>query len=128
MKKKLFRKNRIGVVFLALTIALAGCGFSDSGTESDGSGSATGEGVAAERYTADFNGHTYQFIDVDTTWEDARKACASRDGHLVTITSAEEQKYLEGLFTNISGSDAFKSGILFRDERFLDTEDDIEYD
>ncbi len=35
--------------------------------------------------------HTYQFLDEDTTWEEARKLCIAHGGHLATVTSAEEQ-------------------------------------
>lgn len=72
MKNKLFKKNRIStfIVFL-LILGLLGCGSSDSG-----GGSGEGSGKIEERYTADFNGHTYQLIDVDTTWEEEK--CISK--------------------------------------------------
>ncbi len=81
-----------------------GCG-SDEAAEAFGTedGSVQGYGIAGERYTADFNGHTYQFIDEDSTWEEARNFCISRGGHLATVTSAEEQQYLESLFGNVNG-------------------------
>lgn len=107
MKKKVLGKIGL-LLILSLIIGLVGCGSEEAeSSNSDGSesGMATGTGVAAERYTADFNGHTYQFIDEDTTWEEARKMCIARGGHLATVTSAEEQKYLEGLFNNINGSE-----------------------
>ncbi len=97
------------LILLIFCIGLWGCGSdepaAESGEEGGAESSGPGEGVAGERYTADFNGHTYQFIDEDTTWEEARKMCIARGGHLATVTSAEEQKYLEGLFNNINGNE-----------------------
>ncbi len=113
MKKRVLSKICV-LLILSLVTGLVGCGSdepapsneaasSDSGSSEEGL--PNGTGVAGERYTADFNGHTYQFIDEDTTWEEARKMCIARGGHLATVTSAEEQKYLEGLFNNINGSE-----------------------
>ena len=42
-----------------------------------------------------YNGHTYQFIDDKMTWHEAKAACEALGGHLVTITSAEEQQAIE---------------------------------
>lgn len=48
-----------------------------------------------------FNGHTYQVIECDTvngiSWEEAEARCEEMGGHLVTITSQEEQDYVESL-------------------------------
>ncbi|MCR5673422.1 MAG: C-type lectin domain-containing protein [Lachnospiraceae bacterium] len=32
------------------------------------------------------------------------QACISRDGHLATVTSSEEQEYLKGLFYDVYGT------------------------
>ncbi len=106
-------KNKVMLIICMLLItgavfALVGCGSDEAVSEPVNTGETeaglpNGTGVAGERYTADFNGHTYQFIDEDTTWEEARKMCIARGGHLATVTSAEEQKYLEGLFNNNNG-------------------------
>ena len=45
----------------------------------------------------DWNGHTYLVYDISVTWEEARAYCESLGGHLVTITSAEEQQVIEQL-------------------------------
>ena len=107
MKKEALGKICMLLIF-SLIIGLVGCGSEEAAPSDPGPAEetmATGTGVAGERYTAEFNGHTYQFIDEDTTWEEARKMCIARGGHLATVTSAEEQKYLEGLFNNINGSE-----------------------
>ncbi len=36
-------------------------------------------------------GHRYQLFDYSMSWTDAESYCESIGGHLVTITSAEEQ-------------------------------------
>ena len=46
-----------------------------------------------------FNGHRYQLIDVGMTWEEAQAYCQSVGGHLVTITSQEEQNFIESLLS-----------------------------
>lgn len=39
----------------------------------------------------EFNGHKYKFYDNSMTWEEAKAFCEEQGGHLVTITSADEQ-------------------------------------
>lgn len=46
-----------------------------------------------------FNGHAYEFIDNTISWTEARKYCDSVGGHLVTITSPEEQDFIENTFS-----------------------------
>ena len=53
-----------------------------------------------------FNGHYYQFFDMDTSWSEARDFCIQQGGHLVTVTSPEEQAFLTDCYLNINGSDA----------------------
>ena len=43
------------------------------------------------------NGHRYEVIDVPTTWAKARDDCEKRGGYLATITSKEEQKFIQDL-------------------------------
>lgn len=45
-------------------------------------------------------GHRYKIFDESMTWEEAKKACENLGGHLVTITSAEEQKQIEALLSS----------------------------
>ena len=44
-----------------------------------------------------YNGHRYEILDQETTWSDAKRACEAAGGHLVSITDAEEQKFIETL-------------------------------
>ena len=46
-----------------------------------------------------FNGHLYAAIDKTYHWFDAYKACDALGGHLVTITSAEEQSLIESMIS-----------------------------
>lgn len=39
----------------------------------------------------EFDGHSYKFYDDSMSWEDAKAFCEEQGGHLVTITSEEEQ-------------------------------------
>lgn len=45
-------------------------------------------------------GHTYQVIDEAMTFQKAKEYCEQRGGHLVTITSAKEQKVVKKLIKN----------------------------
>ena len=42
-----------------------------------------------------FNGHHYFLMNVPMNWNDAKKFCESVGGHLVTITSKEEQEWVK---------------------------------
>lgn len=42
-----------------------------------------------------YNGHYYYIYEDVLTWEEAKKYCESKGGHLVTITSKEEQEFIE---------------------------------
>ncbi|MBR5517878.1 MAG: S-layer homology domain-containing protein [Clostridia bacterium] len=57
--------------------------------------------VSAENYspgaTVDWNDHTYHLYDESMTWEEAKVYCENSGGHLVTITSEEEQQIVEQL-------------------------------
>lgn len=45
------------------------------------------------------NGHTYVLYDIGVTWHEAKELCEELGGHLVTITSAEEQALIEQLIS-----------------------------
>ena len=40
------------------------------------------------------NGHTYERIDIDAAWSVAVDECEARAGHLVTITTAQENAFV----------------------------------
>lgn len=57
-------------------------------------------GVSASSIQHDiyeFDGNYYQLFEVSITWTEAMAYCESLGGHLVTITSAEEQAFIETL-------------------------------
>ena len=47
-----------------------------------------------------YNEHVYQIIDDKVTWEEAKQICESVGGHLVTITSVEEQQAIMSVIPN----------------------------
>lgn len=47
--------------------------------------------------TVSYNGHTYGLYNDIMTWDEAKAKCEELGGHLVTITSAEEQETVAGL-------------------------------
>jgi hypothetical protein len=66
----------------------------------------------------DFNGHTYKFYIESIDWNSAKEICKSYGGHLVTITSNEENNFLlknlpnsDKSFYWIGATDEIKEGI-----------------
>ena len=57
-------------------------------------------GAFAAGNTLDYNGHRYERIDSSMTWSEAKAYCESRGGHLVCITSPEEQAAVEQLIAS----------------------------
>ena len=47
---------------------------------------------------ATWNGHRYLFIPQFMTWEEARTFCEKLGGHLLTVTSKEENEFVHSLF------------------------------
>ena len=63
--------------------------------------------------TLEYNGHKYKLITEEMSWDDAEAYCISLGGHLVTITSAEENSFVQSLIstsTMIGLSDAAEEG------------------
>ncbi|MBR6119274.1 MAG: hypothetical protein IKQ04_03020 [Oscillospiraceae bacterium] len=52
-----------------------------------------------------FDGSYYRFFDLDLSWSEARAYCIEQGGHLVTVTSPQEQGFLTSCFLT-DGSDA----------------------
>ena len=50
-----------------------------------------------------FNGHLYKRYEISKTWQDAQTYCEDLGGHLVTITSEEEQAFLEDYLADAGG-------------------------
>ena len=66
--------------------------------------------------TVAYNGHYYGLYDMGVYWRDAKVACEKLGGHLVTITSEEEQNALLGLLANTTRA-VFGLGPANRTER-----------
>ncbi len=47
----------------------------------------------------EFNGHHYQIVDESLDWYDAEAYCEDQGGHLVSINSEVEQKFIESLLS-----------------------------
>lgn len=54
----------------------------------------TAEATTSDIEMENFKGHSYAAIDISMTWQDAVEYCENLGGHLVTITSEEEQKFI----------------------------------
>ena len=62
---------------------------------------------------SEFNGHKYKLIVEEMSWPEAKTYCESLGGHLVTITSEEENNFVNSLInksTMIGLSDADEEG------------------
>ena len=46
-----------------------------------------------------FNGHYYKVYSLDVSWKEAKTICENLGGHLATITSSEEQAFIETFST-----------------------------
>ncbi|MBR6335164.1 MAG: C-type lectin domain-containing protein [Clostridia bacterium] len=44
-----------------------------------------------------YNGHMYMIYNIEMSWQQAQEYCESKKGHLVTITDAAEQEFIEKL-------------------------------
>jgi hypothetical protein len=44
-----------------------------------------------------FNGHEYKLFTLSKTWDEAKEDCNAQGGHLVTITSQEENEFVNNL-------------------------------
>lgn len=47
--------------------------------------------------STEFNGHYYHLYEDSLTWQEAKEACEKLGGHLVTITSKDEQDFISNL-------------------------------
>lgn len=59
----------------------------------------------------EFNGHFYMVIDIDTTWTEAKTYCENLGGHLATITSQEENDFINSLRNISSFTEYWLGGI-----------------
>ena len=57
-----------------------------------------------------FNGHTYEVIKVAVPWIEAKAYCEKIGGHLATINTEEEQRFIEESFLTGSGNTYWLGG------------------
>ena len=90
----MFKKTILRILSFVLTLAIA---VSTAGTAFLTSYADTVEIPASAKL---YNSHSYAVYSVGKTWSDAKKWCESKGGHLVTITSAEEQAFAAKLVSD----------------------------
>lgn len=59
----------------------------------------------------EFNGHYYQLFDKSITWYEAKTTCEDKGGHLVTITSQEEQEFVLELSASSTKKNIWLGGV-----------------
>ncbi len=69
-------------------------------TTTYGTTEATIENYPVSNTVVSENGHKYELYDVSLSWKEAKKYCESKNGHLVTITSQEEQNIVQSLLVS----------------------------
>jgi len=93
--------NRIAALIGIAYTGTVGSSTTPSGRKSGTSPSATNTINPAETvviFTG--TGHRYEVINTTSrTWKDAQSECEKRGGYLATITSSEEQKFIEDLLS-----------------------------
>jgi len=86
MKKRLFS---LGILAIALVFGMTAIGCEEEEPP-----------FSYEKTTYSGNGHSYAIFNETITWTEAKKYCEKLDGHLATITSQEEQDFIETLLSN----------------------------
>jgi hypothetical protein len=90
--------------------------YNTSAGKGGGSSSDEGSSIYIPSDAHYVNGHYYKMYEMDYTWTEASEYCTAQGGHLMTITSAEEQAILQDLGlksgTNywIGGTDSKREG------------------
>lgn len=84
-------KRRGGALLLALLLALSLV---------PGATAAPAAAVQIPDTAVEWNGHYYQYYDKSLSWSNAQAACEALGGHLVTITSQQEQSFLENYLSD----------------------------
>lgn len=107
--KNRFKKALVSTLVLALTTMYGGMVAPISATSDDGENeNVTTTSISSINMesvldgTSTYNGHSYKLFDVPMTWDDAKQYCESQGGHLVTITSADEQQFVSSLASHSS--------------------------
>lgn len=65
-----------------------------------------------------WNGHYYKVFDLSVTWSDAKAYCEENGGYLATITSFEEQSFINSIISN-GGKNLYWIGLYKSGEDWL---------
>ncbi len=109
------RRMRLGIVRIDVLVALvgliSGCSSSSvnpAGTGGKGgAGGSSGGGCEGGNAGDHFNlagGSCYRFVSSATSWDQAESACEAWQGHLATVSSDTEQKYVVDLMGEVNQS------------------------
>lgn len=65
-----------------------------------------------------YNGHSYVVYPESMTWQEAKEYCEKLGGHLVTISDADEQKFVEELAENCTDKVSYWLGGYYSDSEW----------
>ena len=65
---------------------------------------------AVPRDAIKFRGHYYKIYNNETNWEEAADQCEEKGGHLATITSEEEQEFIEEILHHYGNKNCYWLG------------------
>lgn len=65
-----------------------------------------------------YNGHSYMVYPESMTWQEAKEYCGKLGGHLVTISDADEQKFVEELAENCTDKVSYWLGGYYSDSEW----------
>lgn len=65
-----------------------------------------------------YNGHSYMVYPESMTWQEAKEYCEKLGGHLVTISDADEQKFVEELAENCTDKVSYWLGGYYSDSEW----------
>ena len=75
----------------------------------------------------EFNNHSYKLFDSGCTQKQAIELCEGLGGHLLTITSKEEQTFVNGIIKECSVKNIWLGGICIYNEWHWITNEDFVY-
>lgn len=91
------------ISYCSLPTAAEDASEGEAASEEETSGSSVPYGTAEGEGT--WNGHVYKVFTQNMTWAEAKGYCESQGGHLVSITSQEEQDYIAANILPYGGVD-----------------------
>ena len=65
------------------------------------------------------SGHRYQLFDTPMNWNEAETYCESLGGHLATITTVEEQQYIESILSTGSKNSYWLGGMKNAEDNWI---------